>query len=350
MNVLPTKHFSFKLIGMSKIVITAESTFKVYTASSSLSEDFLLKNSSLNIPYTESIALFKTHLKDFKNSVSSNFLNSLSFPDDNYFIFGKSEKWLLCGIYQEDVISQLYLINNQFSEEKLHYTISDFEEIELISQVLFSLGKQHTIFIESQSHKINLSDFAEIVISLTSLKLETPLERNVFWNSEWRKGTSCGKPKKGHPEGRIIYHIQEVLQNIDALKINSETRKHLRFITLVHDSFKHQSDAYYIKTPLTHHAYLARIFAEKFTSEQTVLQIIEQHDSAYHIWRAAQKSGNWKEAKIKLFKLLENLGNGRELYYLFFCCDTQTGDKDLTPLTWFEQIAKEFNRNMELNI
>jgi hypothetical protein len=31
------------------------------------------------------------------------------------------------------------------------------------------------------------------------------------------------------------------------------------------------------------------------------------------------------------------MGYCRQMYYLFFKCDTQTGDKTQAPLKWFEQ-------------
>jgi hypothetical protein len=34
---------------------------------------------------------------------------------------------------------------------------------------------------------------------------------------------------------------------------------------------------------------------------------------------------------------LEKMENSLQLFYLFFKCDTLTGDKTLAPLTWFEE-------------
>ena len=40
---------------------------------------------------------------------------------------------------------------------------------------------------------------------------------------------------------------------------------------------------------------------------------------------------------MRLQKLLKTLDDRLQLYYLFFKCDTATGDKNQAPLKWFEQ-------------
>jgi hypothetical protein len=157
---------------------------------------------------------------------------------------------------------------------------------------------------------------------------------------EWQKGLYFGRPRSGHPEGMVLYHLQEVLYNISLIDafIDEHTHDRLRFIALVHDNFKYA--ALYRSgqkiPPQYHHAYLARQFASRFTQDQQLLNVIEWHDHVFHIWRKGKQSGNWQEAERELYALAQSLGDALQLFYLFFKCDTRTGDKTQQPLHWFE--------------
>ncbi|MBK9330322.1 MAG: hypothetical protein IPM95_13695 [Sphingobacteriales bacterium] len=74
---------------------------------------------------------------------------------------------------------------------------------------------------------------------------ETKLERNIVSKKDFVTGVMWGKPRQGHPEGKVLFHIGHVLKNID-LYSNSENRLKLRLIALIHDTFKYKVD---IKTP-----------------------------------------------------------------------------------------------------
>ncbi len=74
---------------------------------------------------------------------------------------------------------------------------------------------------------------------------------------------------------------------------------------------------------------------EPYTSDRAVLDVTETHDDAYYVW-LAEKHGHGPEGKT-LDALLSRLDYCLQLYYLFFKCDTQTGDKTQAPLKWFER-------------
>lgn len=166
------------------------------------------------------------------------------------------------------------------------------------------------------------------------LRPETELERALIAAEPFRQGLFWGKPRYGHPEGKVLYHIREVLDNIDKLTVDAETREKLRLITFSHDTFKYQED----KSDWSkHHAILARQFMEDFIDDQALLDIIELHDEAYYSWRLKVLYNRAKEGQKRLDKLIEKIGDQMQLYYLFFKCDTKTGDKTQSPLYWFEK-------------
>lgn len=172
---------------------------------------------------------------------------------------------------------------------------------------------------------------------------ETYQEQQIIKNPEWREGAMWGKPRYGHPEGKVLYHIEEVLRNVDAVKPTAEFRQYLRFITLTHDTFKHKEHRGFPRDWSRHHAVLARQFSEQFTDNQGILDIIEFHDEAYHVWKMEHKLFRKTAAQKRLDKLLQRLGDNLQLFYLFFKCDTQTGDKNQKSVEWFEGKVKDID-------
>ncbi len=167
---------------------------------------------------------------------------------------------------------------------------------------------------------------------------ETILERHIIRDSRWREGALWGEPRPGHPEGKVIYHIHEVLKNVDEACSDVILRQRLRLVTIIHDTFKHLEEK---KRPRTdwkkHHAVLAQRFAQEYIVDEGILNTIKLHDDAYYAWCATQ-AGYERQARTLINRLLERMGDDLQLYYLFFKCDTKTGDKYQQPISWFEQL------------
>jgi hypothetical protein len=69
---------------------------------------------------------------------------------------------------------------------------------------------------------------------------DTELERRIIDDPEWQEGAAWGEPRPGHPEGAVVAHVEEVLRNVDGVALDREDRERLRFVALVHDTFKHR--------------------------------------------------------------------------------------------------------------
>ncbi len=169
------------------------------------------------------------------------------------------------------------------------------------------------------------------------LQPETDMERRLLRDSDFCEGLRWGQPRFGHPEGSIYKHIQEVLRNIDALGVEGLTRKRLRLVAFAHDTFKHKEKRSYPRDWSKHHGMLARRFMQRYTQDEAVLDLLELHDEAFYAWRTKFLYGNPAAGELRLQRLLERMGEHRQLFYLFFKCDTQTGDKHQEPLKWFEE-------------
>jgi hypothetical protein len=169
------------------------------------------------------------------------------------------------------------------------------------------------------------------------VKPENGIETAIVSDANFITGAMYGKPRKGHPEGQVIYHIEEVLGNIDKFYGEDSDRDDLRVIAILHDTFKHKVNQNLPKSGENHHGTIARRFAEKFPIHQDVLTVIQLHDDAYNAWSAGGRHGDWYKAEKRAANLINALQieNCLELYVKFYKCDNATGDKSQDNYDWF---------------
>ncbi len=193
--------------------------------------------------------------------------------------------------------------------------------------------------ITSITRRRVLSKEEQIALVQKHIAPETDLEKNIIFQDEFLQGLFWGKPRYGHPEGQIILHIAEVLGNVELIpNLDDGMRQKLRLITILHDTFKYkeqQSRKIKGRTEDNHHAVFATEYAKQFVEDDDVLLVTRLHDEAYYCWKLLRFEQN-DAYEDKLTHLLDALGDQLQLFYLFFKCDTQTGDKNQDPLHWFE--------------
>lgn len=176
----------------------------------------------------------------------------------------------------------------------------------------------------------------------SKIKPENPLEEQIIADSEFAEGMLYGKPRRGHPEGKVILHIEEVLKNVDKY-CTLENREKLRLIAILHDAFKYKVDHTKAKVGDNHHAMIARRFAERFVNDVEILEVIELHDEAYNAWSAGKK-GNWGKALERAENLIGRLQNSVHLYLAFYRCDNETGNKGQDNYLWFLNIVQRVTK------
>ncbi|MFK8164115.1 MAG: hypothetical protein AB8H12_16845 [Lewinella sp.] len=173
------------------------------------------------------------------------------------------------------------------------------------------------------------------------LKPETSLEASFLEDAEFCRGLQWGVPRYGHPEGTIMAHIIEVNANIDRLPVDAETRRLLRIVCWVHDTFKHIEDKGSPRDWTKHHGVYARNFLARHYDDPLLLNLVEMHDDAYYAWRLEHLYHRLAESVERITALREAVGEYWQLFYLFFKCDTSTGDKNPAPLVWFEETMED---------
>lgn len=169
------------------------------------------------------------------------------------------------------------------------------------------------------------------------IKPENGIEEAICADPDFIEGCNYGEPRSGHPEGKVLYHIREVLDNIDKFYGTDPDRMDLRFIALVHDTFKHKVERTKPKVGANHHSMIARVFAQKFRKEHDLLKIIELHDEAYNSWGVGGRHGHWYKAENRANQLIRGLSleGCLDLYLKFYKCDNRTGDKEQDNYDWF---------------
>ena len=171
-------------------------------------------------------------------------------------------------------------------------------------------------------------------------KLETDLEVEICADPEWQKGAVWGRPRPGHPEGQVRYHLVEVLANVDRYATSPEERRDLRLIALIHDTLKYQVDPYKPRTGENHHGMLARRFAERHLQDEALLEVIELHDEAYNSWCMGSRKRRWNAAEEHAGLLIDRLGARMALYLRFLRCDNETGSKQPDSVKWFIELVR----------
>ena len=173
------------------------------------------------------------------------------------------------------------------------------------------------------------------------LQPENEGEYQLLTFPEFRAGLLWGEPRFGHPEGKVALHVREVLDNIDRIRhLSTEERLRLRLVAIAHDTFKFAEDRNRPRDWTKHHGHLARRYMETYTSDPIALDLIEMHDDAYYAWLYDRQEQFRNDNPTKsLDALLHRASGYLQEYYLFFKCDTQTGDKTQASLKWFERMV-----------
>jgi len=160
---------------------------------------------------------------------------------------------------------------------------------------------------------------------------ETELEARLTADPELLAGLAWGEPRQSHPEGAVGLHVAQLLEQIERDGDTGERREQLRFVTLVHDSFKYRVRDWLPRRGRNHHASRARRFAERHTGDERLLTTIEFHDQPYHLWKGLQKRGRLDERRFEA--MLDRIPD-HELFQRFIEVDGASEAKDPEPIRW----------------
>jgi hypothetical protein len=161
---------------------------------------------------------------------------------------------------------------------------------------------------------------------------ETELERRLAGDPEMLRGLAWGEPRAGHPEGPVGTHVSHLLEALERSGESGERRELLRFVILVHDSFKSQVRERLPRVGENHHAMRARRFAEKFIDDERVLATIQLHDRPYALWRKMLRRDKVDDRGFR--RMMKRIPDP-ELFLRFIELDASTEGKRPEPVEWF---------------
>jgi hypothetical protein len=132
-------------------------------------------------------------------------------------------------------------------------------------------------------------------------------------------------------------HVADLLRQIDETERDRDRRSALRFIALVHDSFKYRVDNWRPRTGENHHAMRARRFAERYTGDERLLTTIELHDRPYHLWKRLHRTGQLQQDRLE--RMLARIPD-HELFLRFIEIDGSSEAKNPEPIKWFGDLLR----------
>ena len=166
-----------------------------------------------------------------------------------------------------------------------------------------------------------MNDYERIFAGLTR-------DERYLANLDW------GQPRRGHPEGTVRAHIEELERNLNRLRprLTEEDFWKLRLLIHVHDSFKAEAQS---GVPIAHprsHASLARAFLAEFCQDDDLLAMVQLHDEPYALY---QQQLHRASVDAERFENLIASIRDWNLFSAFLLIDGCTAGKDRGSLQWF---------------
>jgi hypothetical protein len=167
-----------------------------------------------------------------------------------------------------------------------------------------------------------------------ALSREETLLSRITADERYLANLDWGRPRRGHPEGTVRAHIEELEQNLSRLRprlLQDEIAK-LQVLIHVHDSFKADAEP---GVPISHprsHASLARSILAEFTDDAVLLNIVQYHDEPFALWQQFRHRGYCSDER--LMRLVSQIGDWH-LFGAFLLIDGCTPGKGSETLEWF---------------
>lgn len=186
-------------------------------------------------------------------------------------------------------------------------------------------------------------------MSVATILLEDALAK-ILRDTRYMEGITYGLPRKGHDEGSVANHINELEGTLLKLSVGrgglltEEEALKLLVLIHVHDTFKmegkSQSDNHQVslRDPRSH-PMLARKFLAEFTDDESLLAIVQWHDEGHALWKQVETKG--KFSVIRLDEALHHIPD-LELFLIFTVIDGYTASKlkDRSP-KWFLDVVTD---------
>ncbi|MDP4268056.1 MAG: hypothetical protein Q8880_11545, partial [Bacteroidota bacterium] len=94
------------------------------------------------------------------------------------------------------------------------------------------------------------------------------------------------------------------------------------------------------------HCNLAKDFLAQYTNDSDLLEITQNHDLNYDLWKQYKKTGSYdKDALIQLLQKIQDIN----LFLVFTIIDGNTPGKYLDKLPWFINEVKKYRNDVRID-
>ena len=180
----------------------------------------------------------------------------------------------------------------------------------------------------------------------------TPSAKSVYHqvveSKRYKENVAYGKPRRGHAEGTVKAHIAELEKNLETIRLQAgldyATYWKLKVLIHVHDSFKAESKRDAPIMDPESHASIARQFLAGFTSDETLLAVVQYHDIGYAVYKKFKDTGRMNESRLdEALSKIKDL----DLFLLFAIIDACTESKGREAINW---LVSYVNSKHQVNI
>lgn len=155
----------------------------------------------------------------------------------------------------------------------------------------------------------------------------------ITHDERYQNNLDWGRPRRGHPEGTVRAHIDELERNLRNLRcrLMDEERWKLRILIHTHDTFKADAKRGVAICHPESHASLARAFLAEFCGDASLLACVQYHDEPFALWRKSELQH--RPDNKRLSQLFQNISDWN-LFLAFQIVDGCTAGKNREPLRW----------------
>lgn len=172
--------------------------------------------------------------------------------------------------------------------------------------------------------------------------------KRIIADERYKKGIKYGKPRRGHQEGSVAAHIDELEGNLNRLAdlLSSDDFWKLKVLIHTHDTMKRFSRRDVPIDMECSHASMARAFLSEFTDDTDLQQMVWFHDENFAAWKKMKKEGSYDVERF--FKRIIEGIRDHDLFLMFTIVDGATesklalaGQEKPDKLRWFiEEVAR----------
>lgn len=162
------------------------------------------------------------------------------------------------------------------------------------------------------------------------------LFQTVTADQRYQRNLDWGAARKGHPEGTIRAHIEELERNLESLrpKLSDSDGWKLKVLIHIHDVFKADAEPGVPILNPNSHSSLAKAFLASYSDDADLLAMVQFHDEPFALWRQVASRGVCNQQRLTA---LLNQIQDWNLFLAFNIIDGCTQGKSREPLRWWFQ-------------